>query len=173
MLLTISLDQWSTRGPASIGWGLLAALFAGALPLAFLRLGVRRGRWTDHHVDERSARKVPLAVALVSVLAGLAILVFSDAPRDLVALIVAMGAGLACVLAVSHWWKISIHSAVAGGTLVILGIQFEVVGICAGVVLASLAAWSRAALDKHTSAQVAVGLAVGAVAASAVYTIFR
>jgi hypothetical protein len=173
LLVAVALDQWSTRGAAALGWGLLAAFFAGALPFGFLKLGVSRGRWTDHHVDERADRKMPLAFALASVAIGTVILAVAGGPADLVALIIAMAAGLAAVLAVSHWWKISIHSAVAAGSAVILGVQFGGAGMAAGVVLAGLAACSRLALRKHTVGQIAAGLALGAAIAGGMYPPLR
>lgn len=173
LLVAVALDQWPARGVAALGWGLLAAFFAGALPLAFLKVGVRRGRWTDHHVDQREARIVPLGFALGSVVVGTVLLAVLGAPRDLVALVVAMGAGLGAVLAVSHWWKISIHSAVAGGTAVVLGSQFGPAGAAAGALMAGCAAWSRSALGKHTTTQIIAGLALGLAIALALYPALR
>jgi hypothetical protein len=46
------------------------------------------------------------------------------APRQLIALLLAMLAGLAVTAAITTRWKISLHTAVAGGTATILIVVF-------------------------------------------------
>jgi hypothetical protein len=50
----------STNSLTGLGWGLLAALFCGGIPLAVILLGVKRGKWTDKHVKVRQQRAIPL-----------------------------------------------------------------------------------------------------------------
>ena len=59
-------------------------------PLTLLVRGARLGRWDGHHVRNREGRLVPLALCLGSTAVGLAILLFGHAPRDVIALDVAM-----------------------------------------------------------------------------------
>lgn len=166
LLLAIALDQQVRHGRDAVLWGLLAGIAAGVIPLIFLRMGVRKGRWSDHHVPARESRVLPLAVAVCSVAAGIALLLIGHAPRAISALVVAMLVGLLAVLAVSLFWKVSIHSAVAGGTAVILTATFGVIGLAIGLVVVFGAAWSRVRLGDHSIAQVVVGAAVGAAAAT-------
>jgi hypothetical protein len=37
----------------SVGWGIVVATFASGIPVAYILRGVRRGRYTDHHVTVR------------------------------------------------------------------------------------------------------------------------
>lgn len=113
-----------TPGPTGLGWGLLAATFCGLLPYGVVIAGVRRRRWTDRHLRVRQQRPVPFLAGIASVLAGLAMLLALDAPRQLVALVAAMLAGLAATLVVTLWWKLSVHTAAAGGTVAILALTF-------------------------------------------------
>jgi membrane-associated phospholipid phosphatase len=69
------------------------------------------------------------------------------------------------VLVISRWWKVSIHSEVAGGTAIILAADFGAPGIVIGLVLALAAGWSRLVSRDHTLAQVIIGLIVGGAAA--------
>ena len=157
---------------AKVGWGLGAALFAGVLPLAYLLRGARQGRWEDHHVGEREKRPAAILAILGSVLVGVALMVALDAPRQLLALMGAMVAGLVVTLAVTLVWKISVHSAVAGGTVVILALVF---GPALNVlwVSASAVAWSRVELRDHTKAQVVAGLLCGALVAAVAFQALR
>ncbi len=82
-------------------WGAVAATFAGVLPLACLVRGARQGRWEDHHVGEREKRPTVILVILSSVLVGTALLAAAGAPRELLALLAAMIAGLMVTLVVT------------------------------------------------------------------------
>lgn len=97
--------------------GLIAIFFAAGIPYGLVLIGVRRGRLTDHHVSLREQRPRMLAIALASVVTGLLVLRWLDAPRALFALVAAMVAGLAVALAITSFWKISIHAAAAAGTV--------------------------------------------------------
>ena len=77
-------------------------------------------------------------------------------PRPLLALAVAGLVGLVVAVTVSHWWKMSIHSAVAAGTLVMLALTFGR-ALLAAVPLLVLVGWSRVRLRDHTLPQVLAG----------------
>lgn len=156
----------------SIGRGLalagVATFFAAALPYAILLLGIRSGRLTDRHLTNRNERPIMMLIGLVSVAAGLAVMVRLDSPRELLALVAAMVAGVAVALAISTFWKISIHAACAAGTVAILVVVVGprmlilvpiVLGIC----------WARVVLQDHTPWQVTAGALVGAAVALATF----
>ena len=156
-------------GLSGLLWGCVAATFTGVVPYAFLLLGVRRGRFGDRHVKERSQRFVPLLFGVVSVVVALVLLgTSSTAPRELFALVVAMLVGLAVTILVTTVWKISIHTGVAAGTVVILMLTFGPLA-CAAWLLVVATGWARVVLQDHTVAQVVAGAAVGAVVAGATF----
>jgi len=145
--------------------GLVAIFFAAGLPYALVLIGVRRGRLTDHHIALREQRPRMMAIALVSVAAGLLVLLWLDAPHALFALVVSMVAGLAVALAVTSFWKISIHTAVAAGTVASLVILVSPWWLLLAP-LVVLTGWARVEIRDHTPAQVLVGAMVGAVVAA-------
>ncbi len=159
-------------GGAGAAWGGFAAVFVAGVPMAYIARGVAAGRWSDHHVEDRSQRMVPLLVALVSVATCAGLLAAVRAPQELIALVLAMLAGLVIVMIVTRWWKLSIHAAVAGGLLTILVILFGPWALLGLPVLAAVA-WSRTVLDAHTWPQVVVGAALGALAAAGVFPLLR
>lgn len=147
--------------------GGVAAFFAGGLPYAILLLGIRRGRLTGRHLPEREERPAIMVVGLLSVSVGLAFMTWLDAPRTVYALVVAMVAGVAVALAISSFWKISIHTACASGTVAVLVAVFGwPMLLLLPLVLAI--AWARVVLRDHTIAEVSVGAVVGAVVAGSV-----
>ncbi|MCE7081727.1 hypothetical protein [Streptomyces sp. ST2-7A] len=163
--LLLLIGWHSTGNPVGVGWGLLAALFCGVIPLIIIRLGVRRGKLTDKHVRVRKQRIVPLTATLVSVVTGIVLLDVLGAPREVFALVIAMLAGLASALVVTVWWQISVHNAVAGGTVMILLLAYGPV-LLPAVVLVLAIGWSRRVLKAHTLPQLICGTALGAVAAT-------
>ena len=171
LLLLVGVHSATSLSTGLLAGG-LAALFGSVVPMVFLVRGVRRGRWTDHHVRQREQRRVPLLFALASVCLGLVLLAVLDVPRDLLALVGAMVAGLVVALAISHFWKISIHAAVAGGSAVILWLVLDV-PLLLFVPVVGLITWSRVRLGDHDALQVTVGALVGAVVAYGAFTSLR
>ncbi|CRK56404.1 hypothetical protein [Alloactinosynnema sp. L-07] len=153
-------------------WGVVVALFSSVLPMLFIIRGARQGRWDGHHVRDREHRFVPLAVGLASTAVGLAILLIGGAPRDVVGLIVAMVTTLAACIAVTTWWKVSLHAAVAAGAVVMIALLY---GPWALLLLmpVALVCWSRVVLGDHTVAQVVVGAAMGPLVGGAVLLLIR
>jgi hypothetical protein len=145
--------------------GLVAVFFAGGLPYGLVLIGVRRGRLTDHHISRREQRPPVMAIALASVVCGLLVLRWLDAPRALFALMAAMVAGLVVALAITSFWKISIHAATAAGTVASLAILVSPWWLIASP-LVVLTGWARVEIRDHTPVQVLVGAIVGAVVAA-------
>ena len=172
-LLLVAVASASTDSlAAALGWGLMSALFASALPFAYIVAGVRGRRLTDHHIGLREQRTVPLLVGILSVVGGLVLLQLLGAPRQLFALVVAMLAGLIATVLVTVVWKISVHSAVAAGTAVIVVQVFAVPALVVAPVVA-LVACARVASHDHTVAQVVAGAAMGATIAGLVFGALR
>jgi membrane-associated phospholipid phosphatase len=172
LLLLVAWHSAPTSG-AGLLWGLLAAVLASAVPFGYIVRGVRRGRWADHHVGVREQRRRPLLVGLASVTAALALLAAWNAPRELLALVAAMLTGLAVALLVTHyWWKVSIHTAVAAGTAVILVLVFGP-ALFAVWPLVAVVGWSRVQLGAHTPGQVAGGGVLGGLVAWVVFSLLR
>ncbi len=162
--LLLLVGWHSTTAWAGLGWGLFAAFFCGVVPIGIITLGVRRGALTDQHIRVRRQRVVPMALSLLSVVAGVTLLHLLGAPREVFALVVAMLVGLVSSLLVTVVWQISIHMSVAGGTVMIL---LLVLGprVLPAVLIAAAVAWSRLVLKAHTPAQLLAGTALGGAAA--------
>ncbi|MCE7083016.1 hypothetical protein [Streptomyces sp. ST2-7A] len=149
-----------------------AVVFCGGLPLLVVLVGIRRGVWSDRHVRVREQRAVPLLITLGSVLVGLGVSAALGTPRPVLALIVAMVTGLLVTIAVTAWWKVSVHAAVAAGATAALIVEF---GAPAWALLPVTAAigWSRVVLRDHTPAQVMVGTVLGFAVAASVFALLR
>ena len=171
LIVTVLAVGWHADGRAGLGWGLLAALFAGVLPAAFLSYGVRRGLWGDRTVGARRPRLIVLGFITASVAAGLVVLLVAGAPRLLTGYLAFMLGSVAVLAAITFAWKISIHCAVASGSVTILAVTFGPL-VLPAYALVALLAWSRVALGDHSVWQVIAGAVVGAGAAAAAYATF-
>lgn len=164
LIVTVIAIGGHADGMAGAGWGLLAALFTAVLPTVFISRGIRAGRWEDRNVGARRPRLVVLAFICASVATGLVLLVLLGAPPLLTGYLAVMLASVAGLAAITAAWKISIHCAVASGSVTILALTFGPL-LLPGYLLAGLLAWSRVTVRDHSWPQVAAGSLLGAAAA--------
>jgi hypothetical protein len=170
LIVTVVAIGWHADGRAGVGWGLLAALFTAVLPTLFISHGVRHGRWNDRNVGARRPRLLVLAFITASVAAGLILLLVLGAPPLLTGYLAFMLASVAVLALVTVVWKISIHCAVASGSVTILALTFGPLVLC-GYVLVALLGWARVTVQDHSVAQVVAGSVLGAVAAAGAYAL--
>jgi len=168
LLVTVVLIGWHADGRAGIGWGLLAGLFTAVLPAAFIGFGVRHGMWGDRNVGARRPRLIVLAFITASVAAGLFLLVVLGAPPMMTGYLAFMLGSVAVLALVTVVWKISIHCAVASGSVAILAFTYGPL-VLRLYVLVALLGWSRVTLKDHSVAQVVAGSVLGAAAAALAY----
>jgi membrane-associated phospholipid phosphatase len=170
-LVIVVIGLESTQSvPRGLGLAAIAIAFSAGLPYLVLMLGVRHGRFGDRHVQVRHERPALLAFTLVSVAFGLAVLSWLNAPRDLIALVAAMVAGITVTLVATRRWKISIHASCIAGVIGALGLLISPQAWFL-LPLVVLVGWSRVALRHHSHCQVAAGGAAGVIASTFVITL--
>jgi len=109
-----------------------------------------------------------LAFITASVATGLVVMVVFGAPRLLTGYLAFMLGSVAVLAAITFVWKISIHCAVASGSVVVLALTYGPL-VLPLYVLVALLGWSRVVLKDHTVAQVVAGSVLGAGAAALAY----
>ena len=154
--------------PGTIGYGALAALFVCVLPLFLLLLLVRMGKVTDHHVSDRRQRAPVLLMALACILAGLLVLEAAGAPQSVVAMVLAVVAGVVVLAAVSPFWKISGHAAAVSCSAVIAVLMLGPAWLPL-LLLVPAVCWSRVVLRAHSLAQVIAGSLFGGVVMAGIW----
>jgi membrane-associated phospholipid phosphatase len=164
VVVLVVLLGWRAGGLAGVGWGLVIGLFAAILPVLFVRYGVRHWQWTSRRVSLRRERMAALAFTIASQAAGAATMLALRAPRAMTGYALGMLATSVVVTAISSTWKISVHCVVASATVALLALSYGPAAL-PGYALVALVAWSRVALGDHTTAQVAGGVALGAITA--------
>jgi hypothetical protein len=170
VVLALIVAAESSPTPAmAVLWGGIAAFSASVLPYAIILRGVRRGRLSDRNIGLRQERVRFGAVAMTSILVGLALLAGLDAPAEMVALLASIAVGVACGWLITLWWKISVHAAIAAGAATVLVVVFGT-ALLAVWPLVGLVAWSRVEVGEHTTAQVVAGVALGIVVNATIFT---
>lgn len=139
--------------------GLMVTVISAGVPYTVVAVGVRRGRYADHHVSNRADRPALLGIAVAATIASFALLVLLDGSRQVLALMLLMVACVAVGMVISRWWKVSLHSmVVAASVTVLVGLEpwtFPVVLAWPAVAAA------RVSQRAHTIAQVVTGGSVG------------
>ncbi|WP_035799154.1 phosphatase PAP2 family protein [Kitasatospora mediocidica] len=166
------LMGWHAQRLVGVGWGLEAALFSGVIPILLIKAGERRGHWGDRHVRRRQDRLVVIPLIMASVICGMALMLVGHAPSEMVALVAAMLAALVVILAVTVFWKVSVHTAVSSGAIAMLVIAYGP-WMLVLYPLVAVVGWSRVELKDHTLAQVLVGTVLGAAVAVATFLALR
>jgi membrane-associated phospholipid phosphatase len=158
--------------PGTVWFGAVAVLFVCVLPLAVVVLLVRLGKVTDHHVSDRKQRAPVLAMAVLSLLAGLGLLTAISAPRSVIVMVLAIVSGVVVLAVISLFWKISGH---AGAVALSTAIAVLVLGPpwIPLLLLIPVVGWSRVVLRAHTVAQVVAGALVGGGVTTALWSLLR
>ncbi|WP_368396501.1 hypothetical protein [Streptomyces sclerotialus] len=169
LLVCLAVGAAQENVLTGLGWALEAIVFSALIPLAYIKRGIKAGDWEDRHVGQRARRMRLIPVIMASVGAGVALMLWFDAPRQMIALVAAMLATLAVILPITAAWKVSVHTAVSAGALAMLAVTYGPLTWIAAPLVAVIA-WSRVALRDHTLAQTVVGALVGVAAAGAVFT---
>ncbi len=143
-------------------WKWTAIVAAGTiLPLFVITLrNVRRGVWSDHDVSRREQRGGLYRVALPLVALSALLLWLMDAGPRMMRGFSAAAMMLVAGLLGSRFLKISLHMMVAAYCGVTIAGLYPTTTYAIIPFVAALA-WSRWKLDRHTWAEIFVGLAIG------------
>jgi membrane-associated phospholipid phosphatase len=160
-VVTTSLEQF-------LMWWLVAVGASCAAPLAFILWGVRKGRFTDHHVTQREQRTIPYLVGLSTASAALAVMVLKNAPKEILAITIAALAGGLILLILTKFTKPSMHVATVTSSAVLLVIHFGPI-TWPLLILVPIVGWGRMKLKAHTLYHVALGAATGAVVSAVLF----
>ena len=140
----------------------ITLFFLSVGPLLYIIIGVRLGKLSDIDVSRRSQRVGPFIFGIVSVMIGWFVLTLTNGPRNLqTVMIITVFSGI-IMMAITFWWKISMHASSLGGVATMLTVLYGAVMLPLFVLLV-LVSWSRVVLRRHTVTQVIAGSLAGIV----------
>lgn len=161
VLIIVAWRYSPTTGDA-LKWAILGILFAPVTPLLYLLRQMRHGKVSDHHVRQREQRAGIILFTLACGSIALVVLLRLGAPSQVIGLVCSGAAGLIVALVITRYWKISIHTGVAAGIVVVF-IQLFGWGTLLLAPLVALIGWARVTVGDHTPAQVVTGAMVSAI----------
>lgn len=153
--LLIALSTSPDTPHALLWWAIIAAGVSIA-PLLFVRRGVRRGKYSDHHVSIREQRFVPLLFGLGCMLIVFLLLFLLAASRALITAVIAVIVTCILALIITRYSKISLHLVgMAGAVTVCVLLYGPLCLLLTPLVL--LVGWARWRVQAHTIGQAIAG----------------
>jgi hypothetical protein len=151
----LSFEEGLTTMAMLLGWFLLFGVYVG--------IQVRRGVWSDVDVSAREQRPHMFLLAVPLAVATSLILWWRGQSMSVVMGTASAAAMLAVASIINRWIKVSLHSAFA---VYAVAIPLPVLGLpgLALFAIPAAVAWGRVAMGRHTTPEVLLGLALGAMA---------
>lgn len=144
-------------------------VFTILLPRICIYIYRRLNGWASHQLRLREYRAVPYGLFILSYVACLHLMMRMHMPHYMCGILASsLLIQLVCVL-VNIWWKISIHSAGAGGVigaLIAYSILFmfnPVWWLCVMILVSGAVGTARMLLRQHSLGQIIAGTLVGVV----------
>ena len=153
-----------TVGAATRSWLWTAVVLAStSLPLTVITLrNVRRGTWSDADVSSQKQRPALYRAAIPVFLAVLALMWWLHASPRMLRSALATGVMLVAGILLNRWLKVSLHMMFAAYCAVVIIDSYPQSAI-AVVIFVLAIGWSRWKLKRHTVAEIATGLLLGAI----------
>lgn len=151
----------------ALAWAAIYGFFVSLAPILFILYLLRTGRIGDLHMTLTRERHLPYLVSVICALVVLALLYLLDGPSLMRCLVILNVINLAVLGLVNVYWLISIHAAAVMATAVVSGLIFglKIAALLSPFII--LVCWARYYLKRHTPAQLAAGLTLGASSALA------
>ncbi len=159
LFLVVALHTAPDLLHALLWWGVIAVGITG-LPFLFIRMGVRKGKYTDDHVSDRRQRLIPLSFGLLCMVLVFMLLLFLGVPHALLATVTAAIISLALAIIITQLhFKISLHMVGITGAVTICVILFGPVLLVLSP-LVPLIGWARWKVRAHSVVQACAGTAL-------------
>ena len=137
-------------------WLGIVTLFVTVLPILGIALLVRFSKVGNLHLHAKEERLIPLCFVVLSLILGTIILYKIGATQKIILACIAYIANSIVFSAITPLWKISFHTSVTTGCIMVLVFLVNTSFIWL-FLLIPLIAWARIYRERHTFLQTAVG----------------
>jgi len=168
LIVLLAFESTSSVAEA-IKWSLISLVFSILPVLVVILYLLYNERIEGLSIKVRQQRGKIYLLASACAVVSCVVLLYLGAPSLLVACFVAGLSAVVIFMFINLWWKISVHTALVGGSVTVFIFLYGLAGAIS-VVLLPVVTWSRLELKHHTLAQVTVGAIL---AASIVGVVFR
>jgi hypothetical protein len=155
-------------------WWIVAVAGISITPYLFVLHGVRKGRYSDHHVSIREQRFIPLLYGTAAAAIAFVLLLALQASRVLIATVIAVIVVLIIATAITQYWKwkISLHLVGMAGAVTVIVLTFGPLWLLLSP-LVVLVAWARWKVGAHTPLQAVAGMALAVGVTFIIFWVFR
>ena len=157
LFLAVGAQAAGARG---ILWGLLCLLLTSGLSLVYLAYLARSGKVRDPRSIPQAERVGPLRVVAALHAGAFLIITLLGVPTPLRAALLSYALATLLFALLTPLTNLSLHAAGVSGAAVCLVYVFGVWGLPATLLL-PLVWWARTVLERHTPAELALGVLVG------------
>lgn len=153
-------------------WWVVSVAGISLAPFLFVRQGVRRGRYSDHHVSIREQRFVPLLFGLGCMSLTFVLLLLLHTSLVLIATVTAVIVACGISLFITKYWKISLHLVGIAGAVTVFVLLFGP-RLLWLTPLVALVGWARWQVRAHTLWQALAGTALAVGVTVLLFWLFR
>lgn len=168
--LAMAATLWLTNLrylPSGVLWWALIGVFliTGMLPALLIFWLIRKGKVSDTSISNPKQRFVPYSFAILCYIGAAVFVTTLHAPTWMPVFFLAASVVTALSMLITRWWKISAHSASAGGVAALVyWLVFNgylnispMFWLSAAFIIVGLVGWARLYLNHHTPTQVLAG----------------
>lgn len=139
-----------------IHWLTVVAIFVTGLPVLAITLLSRFSKVSSIHLPTKEERLIPLCLTLTSMILGTVVLHQIGANQQIIWVCQAYIVNSIVFSAITPLWKISFHTSVTTGCIIVLMllVHFNLIWL---FLLIPLIAWARVYREKHTLLQTIAG----------------
>lgn len=157
LFLAVALKTAPNPVHALLWWTIIAVGLTGA-PLLFIRIGVRRGYYTDTHISVRSQRLIPLLFGLFCMGIVFLSLLLLHVARPLIVVLIASLISLVLATVITQFlkYKLSLHMIGITGAVTTCWLLFSPAFLFLAPLIL-LVGWARWKVHAHTFLQACLG----------------
>ncbi len=137
-------------------WFVVVATFVTVLPIFSIFMLYRYSKVSDVHLHAKEERLIPLSLTLASMMFGTIILYRIGANESIIWVCQAYIVNSVVFTAITPFWKISFHTSVATGCIIVLALFVNLYLVLLFLFI-PLIAWARVFRKRHTLTQTVVG----------------
>jgi membrane-associated phospholipid phosphatase len=143
-------------------WAALYGFWVSLAPILYVAYLLRSGRISDLHMSAIRERRSPYIVSMIGSTIALLLIRALEGPALLTCLAITSTITLAALALITYFWLISIHASSIAAATLIMGLVYGAWAALLLLPIVALVSWVRLYLRRHTPAQVAAGLTLGA-----------
>ncbi len=156
------VQKHASTSQDAILWLAVVGTFVTVLPILVIILLFRFSKVSNIHLHTKEERLIPLCFTLVSMILGTIILYKIEANQRIIWVCQAYIVNSVVFSAITPLWKISFHTSVATGCIIVLVLLVNL-NLMWLFLLIPLIAWARIYRERHTLLQAVAGTLLAAV----------